>query len=230
MAAHAREPRRARFALRTLPAIASASCKDRPRASSSRSACGCIMSIGATPTRRRCCWCMAGATIAATGTGSPRDLRDDYHVIAPDLRGHGDCAWSLRRQLRAWPDFIYDLAQLIHQQQLAPVTHHRPFARRQHRAALYRHLSRDGAPAGRHRGPRARRRRSLAERDAQADRRAHARAGSTSSARSPAACRAATPSIEDAFARMQEANTHLSPEQARHLTAARRQPERGRHL
>jgi len=48
-------------------------------------------------------------------------LADRYHVIAPDLRGHGDSAWS--------PDanydmdaFVYDLAQLIHQLDLAPVT------------------------------------------------------------------------------------------------------------
>ncbi len=41
------------------------------------------------------------------------DLRKDWHVICPDLRGHGDSAWS--------PDgvytvaaFIYDFAQLVH--------------------------------------------------------------------------------------------------------------------
>ena len=49
------------------------------------------------------------------------ELRHDWHIIAPDLRGHGDSAWS--------PDgnyemsaFVYDLAQLIHQLGLAPVT------------------------------------------------------------------------------------------------------------
>src|ERR1700730_15089949 len=48
-------------------------------------------------------------------------LRHDWHILAPDLRGHGDSQWS--------PDgsyslaaYIYDLAQLIHQQELAPVT------------------------------------------------------------------------------------------------------------
>ena len=48
-------------------------------------------------------------------------LRSDWHIIAPDLRGHGDSAWS--------PDgnysvaaHLYDLAQLIHQQKLEPVT------------------------------------------------------------------------------------------------------------
>jgi len=48
-------------------------------------------------------------------------LRDEWHVIAPDLRGHGDSQWS--------PDghysmlaYVYDLAQLIHQRGLEPVT------------------------------------------------------------------------------------------------------------
>ena len=43
--------------------------------------------------RRRCCSCMAGATIAATGTGW-RGSSAGLAVSAPDLRGHGDSAWS----------------------------------------------------------------------------------------------------------------------------------------
>ena len=35
----------------------------------SRNVCGCTTRIGAIPTRRRCCSCMAGATIAGAGTG-----------------------------------------------------------------------------------------------------------------------------------------------------------------
>jgi pimeloyl-ACP methyl ester carboxylesterase len=49
------------------------------------------------------------------------ELRTQWRIIVPDLRGHGDSAWS--------PDgdyshaaYIYDLAQLIHQLQLSPVT------------------------------------------------------------------------------------------------------------
>jgi pimeloyl-ACP methyl ester carboxylesterase len=49
------------------------------------------------------------------------ELRNDWHIIAPDLRGHGDSSWS--------PDgsyemsaFVYDMAQLIHQLGLAPVS------------------------------------------------------------------------------------------------------------
>jgi pimeloyl-ACP methyl ester carboxylesterase len=49
------------------------------------------------------------------------ELRHDWHIIAPDLRGHGDSAWSPdgNYELSA---FVYDMAQLIHQLDLAPVT------------------------------------------------------------------------------------------------------------
>lgn len=48
-------------------------------------------------------------------------LRADYHIIAPDLRGHGDSQWSPDGHY-SMAAHVYDLAQLIHQQQLAPVT------------------------------------------------------------------------------------------------------------
>src|SRR5262245_27791682 len=48
-------------------------------------------------------------------------LRDHWHVIAPDLRGHGDSQWSTDGSYTL-AGYIYDLAQLIHQQRLAPVT------------------------------------------------------------------------------------------------------------
>jgi pimeloyl-ACP methyl ester carboxylesterase len=47
------------------------------------------------------------------------ELRADYHIIAPDLRGHGDSAWSTSGDY-SMSAFVYDLAQLIHQQRLAP--------------------------------------------------------------------------------------------------------------
>lgn len=50
-----------------------------------------------------------------------QELRRDWHVIAPDLRGHGDSEWPSDGEYspRAC---VYDLAQLIHQMKLAPVT------------------------------------------------------------------------------------------------------------
>ena len=49
------------------------------------------------------------------------ELRSDWHVIAPDLRGHGDSAWSADGNYDM-ASFVYDLAQLIHQLGETPVT------------------------------------------------------------------------------------------------------------
>jgi len=48
-------------------------------------------------------------------------LRDDYHVVAMDHRGHGDSDWVSDGNYRA-NDMVYDLAQLIHQLGAGPVT------------------------------------------------------------------------------------------------------------
>ena len=48
-------------------------------------------------------------------------LRKDWHIICPDLRGHGDSQWSPDGNY-SMASYIYDLAQLMHQQALAPVT------------------------------------------------------------------------------------------------------------
>ncbi len=42
-----------------------------------------------------------------------------YHVIAPDLRGHGDSEW-VRGSSYHHPDYVYDLDQLVRQRQLLP--------------------------------------------------------------------------------------------------------------
>lgn len=50
-----------------------------------------------------------------------RELREEWHVIAPDLRGHGDSAWT---EDGNYPmiGYVYDLIHLVRQLELAPVT------------------------------------------------------------------------------------------------------------
>ena len=49
-----------------------------------------------------------------------QELRDDYHIIAPDLRGHGDSQWMVGGAYSHF-DFVYDIHQLLHQTKLTPV-------------------------------------------------------------------------------------------------------------
>jgi len=48
-------------------------------------------------------------------------LRDRWHVIAPDLRGHGDSQWAGEGNYPL-ANLVYDLAQLVHQLAIEPVT------------------------------------------------------------------------------------------------------------
>ena len=48
-------------------------------------------------------------------------FRNDYHIIAPDLRGHGDSQWLLGGSYDP-VDYVYDIAQLLHQRNHTPVT------------------------------------------------------------------------------------------------------------
>ena len=143
------------------------------------------------------------------------ELRGDWHIIAPDLRGHGDSAWS--------PDgnyemsaFVYDLAQLVHQLNLAPVT-------------IVAH-SMGGSIATRYTGLYPENVRKLvaieglgpspkveAERDAIGIR---ARTRKWIDDKRSAAGRQPKryPTLEAALERMKGENTYLTDEQARHLT------------
>jgi pimeloyl-ACP methyl ester carboxylesterase len=142
-------------------------------------------------------------------------LRDQWHIIAPDLRGHGDSQWSPDGSY-TMAGYLYDLAQLIHQQRLAPVTiiaHSLGGNIALRYSGVYpESVARLVAIEGL--GPI----RMLAE-----------LAGKTIDKRmdewihEQRALAGRLPrrygSIEDAFRRMQEENPHLSAEQARHLTA-----------
>lgn len=48
-------------------------------------------------------------------------LRSDWHILAVDLRGHGDSQWNADGTYHM-AGYVYDLAQLIHLQGLAPVS------------------------------------------------------------------------------------------------------------
>jgi pimeloyl-ACP methyl ester carboxylesterase len=142
-------------------------------------------------------------------------LRSDYHIIAPDLRGHGDSAWSASGHY-TMANHIYDLAQLIHQQRLAPVSiiaHSLGGNIALRYAGIYpENVRRLVAIEGLGPGPR-----SHAEADQKPiwqrmrDWIDETRANS---GRQPRRYK----SVEDAYARMQEANQHLTAAQARHLT------------
>jgi pimeloyl-ACP methyl ester carboxylesterase len=142
-------------------------------------------------------------------------FRDDYHVICPDLRGHGDSAWSPSGHY-AMADYIYDLAQLVHQQKLAPlsiVAHSLGGNIALRYAGVYpENVARLVAIEGLGPGPRtqvAGERKPVPERIRAwiEDMRGYA-------GRQPRRYA----SIEQAFARMQQANPHLTEAQARHLT------------
>jgi pimeloyl-ACP methyl ester carboxylesterase len=142
-------------------------------------------------------------------------LRSDWHIIAPDLRGHGDSEWS-RTGTYGMAGYIYDLAQLVHQLRVAPVTivaHSLGGNIALRYAGLYpENVARLIAIEGLGPSPKmmaARAARSFPERM-----RAWIDEQRALSGRLPRRYA----SIEDAFRRMQEENKHLTPEQARHLT------------
>jgi len=142
-------------------------------------------------------------------------LRHEWHIIAPDLRGHGDSQWSATGSY-TMAGYIYDLAQLIDQQRLAPVTliaHSLGGNIALRYAGVYPEkvkalVSIEGlGPSPKALAERARL--TIDERMRRWIDLQHNLSG-----RLPRRYA----SIEDAFRRMQTANKHLSPEQARHLT------------
>lgn len=142
-------------------------------------------------------------------------LRHDWHVVAPDLRGHGDSQWSPDGTYETTA-FVYDLAQFVHQLDRGPVTivaHSLGGNVSLRYTGLYPDQVRKiAAIEGLGPSPRLiaeRQQTPLAERWRKwiADKR-------TAAGRLPRRY----PTLEDALARMRAENGYLTEEQARHLT------------
>jgi pimeloyl-ACP methyl ester carboxylesterase len=143
------------------------------------------------------------------------ELRRDYHIIAPDLRGHGDSAWSTSGDY-AMSAFVYDLAQLIHQQKLAPcriIAHSLGGSIALRYAGLYpENVTRLVAIEGMGPSPQ-----MMAER-AQRSPVQRLRGWIDDTRKLAARLPRRYATLEDAFHRMQAENTHLTEAQARYLT------------
>ena len=136
----------------------------------------------------------------------------DYHVVAPDLRGHGDSEW-VRGSSYHLVDYVYDLAQLVRQAKLEPalvIGHSMGGTIASLYAGLYPERVRQlvliegvGLWPGMLAGSVQTRIRTWIDGTRQL------------AARLPRRYE----TLDAAFSRMHEANAHLSEEQARHLTA-----------
>jgi pimeloyl-ACP methyl ester carboxylesterase len=138
---------------------------------------------------------------------------DHYHVIAPDLRGHGDSEW-VRGSSYHHLDYVYDLDQLVRQRELVPsvvVSHSMGGTLSALLCGVYPEcfsalviIEGVGLWPGWGGG----------------DQPPHVRIDEwirgtrTMASRLPRRYG----SLEEAYERMQRANVHLTPEQARHLT------------
>jgi pimeloyl-ACP methyl ester carboxylesterase len=141
-----------------------------------------------------------------------QSLRDEYHIIALDFRGHGDSEW-VQGSSYGHSEYIYDLAQLIHQQNLAPlniIAHSLGGGVALRYAGIYpENINRmvviegAGGPWSMYQGQ-----------PVHARMKQWIEQARKTSGRLPKRY----DSLEDAYQRMQTANSHLGEDQARHLT------------
>jgi pimeloyl-ACP methyl ester carboxylesterase len=143
------------------------------------------------------------------------ELRHDWHVIAPDLRGHGDSQWSPEGHY-GMDAFVYDFAQLVQtlgHEQVTIVAHSLGGNIATRFAGLYPQKVRklvniEGL------GPSPELRREIEARGRAERIREWIDGKRKAAGRAPKRYA----SIEAAYARMKEENAFLSDEQARHLT------------
>ncbi|MYD44333.1 MAG: alpha/beta hydrolase [Gammaproteobacteria bacterium] len=143
------------------------------------------------------------------------ELRNDYHVIAPDLRGHGDSQWMVGGGY-LHIDYVYDIAQLVQQKHMSPVTvmgHSLGGSISLIYAGLYPEtITKLISIEGMGTPPRW----SHAGNQPKVESRLQNWINSLRHLSSRSPRKYAT--LEDAFHRMQTENPHLTEEQARHLT------------
>jgi pimeloyl-ACP methyl ester carboxylesterase len=142
-----------------------------------------------------------------------QDLRRDYHIIAPDLRGHGDSQWAIGSSY-AMIDYTLDVTQLLDALGVFPIT-------------LIGH-SLGGAIALQYTGTFPERVKQVVAIEGlgppphliQTDKPAHERMRAWIGEMQALARRHPHryKTLDEAVTRMREANPHLSAEQARHLT------------
>ena len=142
-------------------------------------------------------------------------LKDRYHVVAPDLRGHGDSEWASGASYNDI-NYAYDIAQLVLQKKMEPVTiiaHSLGGSI----ALLYSGIFPETVKkvvAIEGLGPSPEMMKRFSEASIESRIRGWIQARRDGSGRVPR--KYAT--IEDAVKRMKEENTHLNEDQARHLT------------
>ena len=139
----------------------------------------------------------------------------DYHIIAPDLRGHGDSQWEASGNYTQI-SYIYDIAQLLQQKNMNDVTvigHSLGGAIALMYTALFpERVKKLVAIEGMGPSP------SLAAKQAEISINDRVRSWVDDMRKLSGRLPRRYDTLDDAFKRMRDENPHLSEEQARHLT------------